>query len=329
MADDYYKTLEIPRDASPADIQKAYRALARKYHPDLHPDDKSAKDKFKAVQAAFDVLNDPSKRELYDRYGSSFDKMGAGGPPPRGGYAGGGQAAPGFEDFDFSQFFGERFGGAQGGQGDPGGGGFADLLNQFRRGNSGGRAQKKGRPASGGNNVQSEMPISFQRAVTGGEEQLSVNHPSGKTETLTVKIPPGVQDGSKIRLRGQGDPGPGGGTPGDILLTLRVASHPYFQRRGNHLDVKVPVTLAEAVLGGKIDVPTPRGVITLRLPPRTSGGTKLRAKGRGVTPKTGEPGDLFAEIQIVLPPEIDAETTEAIRKLGEKPASNPRSELRW
>lgn len=324
MAEDYYKTLDVPRDASAADIQKAYRTLARKYHPDLHPDDKTAKKKFQEVQTAFDVLNDPSKRELYDRYGSSFDKMGAGGGS-RGGYAGGGQAAPGFEDIDFSQFFGERFGG--GGGGDEGGG-FAEIFKQFGRG-GGSRSRKPKAAARSGEDVRAEISIPFNTAVLGGQTELSIQRGGGKVETLAVKIPAGVADGGKIRLRGQGEPGPGGGPAGDILLTVHVAPHPYFQRRGNDLDVKVPVTLSEAVLGAKVDVPTPGGVITLRVPPRTSSGAKLRAKGRGVAPKNGESGDLYAEIQIMLPKEIDAETLAAIERLGSGSHENPRADLRW
>lgn len=326
MADDYYKTLGISRDASAADIQKAYREMARKYHPDLHPDDKTAKKKFQEVQTAFDVLNDATKREQYDRYGSAFEQMGRGGGAP------GGQqgpytwtsGAPGGEDFDFSQIFG-------GGGGEPGGGGFADIFSQFRRG--GGRAAGAGAGSTRrGNDVASEVQIPFTTAVQGGEVQLNLERASGDVETLTVKIPAGIEDGKKIRLRGQGEPGPRKGTPGDLLITVHVAPHPHVHRRGYNLDVKVPVTLAEAALGAKIDVPTPQGTISLRLPPGTSSGTKLRVKGHGVPQKNGERGDLFAEIQIVIPKPLDEKSQELIRQLdahwSSQPA-DPRRDLKW
>ena len=320
-SEDYYKILGVARDASPADIQKAYRALARKYHPDMNPDDKKAKEKFQKVQAAFDVLNDPSKREMYDRYGSSFESM-AGGGGPRGGYSPGGQGPTGgFEDIDFSQFFGERYGG------DPSGG-FGDIFGQFRRA-GGGRTRKQRATPRSGADVQSEIEVAFQTAVTGGEVELSIARASGRNDVLSVKIPPGVEDGAKIRLRGQGEPGVGDAPPGDILLTVRVKPHPFFQRRGNHLDVKVPVTLSEAVLGAKVDVPTPKGTISLRVPPRTSSGTKLRIKGHGVAPRRGDPGDLYAEIQIVLPDKWDDDALALVRRLGEASNKDPRSDLRW
>ena len=320
--EDHYQTLGIARNASPEDIKAAYLKLARKFHPDKNPDDKTAKAKFQKVQAAFDVLSDPSKREMYDRYGSSFESMGAG-PQPRGGAAWSGRAAPGFEDIDFGQFFGERFGNEGGGEG------FADIFKQFGRGGSAGGAKKRGRSAARGEDLHEETQISFQTAIAGGEMQLSLQRPSGKVETLGVKIPAGIEDGAKIRLRGQGGEGVGNGKPGDILLTIRVAPHPFFTRKGNDLTVKVPVTLAEAALGGKIDVPTPHGAIALRVPPSTSSGKKLRVKGQGVHPKSGEPGDLYAEIQILLPEKLNDETIAAIRTHEQNQPPNPRGELRW
>jgi DnaJ-class molecular chaperone len=334
MAEDYYKTLGVNRDAPAADIQKAYRDLARKYHPDLHPDDKDAKKKFQEVQSAFDVLNDQSKREQYDRYGHSFESAGAGGGPRASWNWGGGPGGPGAgaqpgggEQFDFSQIFGE------GGGGDAGGG-FADFFNQFRQPKS---PRKRGAAASQprkGADLASEVEIPFATSIVGGEVQLSIHRESGETETIVVKIPVGIEDGKKIRLRGQGEPPPArGGTAGDILITVRVGTHPFFSRRGNNLDVKVPVTLAEAALGAKIDVPTPKGTIVLRVPAGTSSGRKLRAKGRGVAPKGVDPGDLFAEIMIVLPEHLDDESREMIRKIdahaNQPVAQNPRADLHW
>jgi DnaJ-class molecular chaperone len=324
MADDYYKTLGVERNASQADIQKAYRALARKYHPDMNPDDKTAKTKFQQVQAAYDVLNDAGKREMYDRYGSAFESVGAGGPGggPRGGGAYS-QAEPGFEEIDLSQLFGERFG-------EGSSGGFADLFGGFRKGAQGAGRKRRG-SASGqrGDDVQSEIEIPFQTAIQGGMVGMGVQRPDGKIDQIEVKIPAGVNDGGKIRLRGQGSPGTGKASAGDLLLTVHVAVHPFFQRRGNDLTVRVPVTLSEAVMGAKVDVPTPSGTITLRVPPRTNSGTKLRVRGHGVKPKTGTPGDLYAEVQIMLPPEIEDAAAEAIAKLDEQHPSNPRRDLRW
>lgn len=144
-----------------------------------------------------------------------------------------------------------------------------------------------------------------------------------------MKIPPGIEDGRKIRLRGQGDPAPGSGKPGDLLILVRVAGHPFFRRQGEHLELTVPVTLTEAALGAKIDVPTPRGTITLTVPPGTSSGRRLRVKGHGIARSKELPGDLFAEIRIVLPPQIDAATAEHIRAIDQRYPLNPRAELRW
>ncbi len=322
MAEDYYKILGINRDASSAEIQKAYRALARKYHPDLHPDDKTATKKFQEVQKAFDVLNDSSKRELYDRYGSSFESMtgGPAGQGPPGGFHGG--AAPGGPDFDFSNFFGERA------AGDPGGA-FGDIFGQFRRaGGGGGRA--KSAPRRGGD-VTAEIDVPLATAVLGGEAQLRIARGSGRVETINVKIPSGIEDGKKIRLRGQGEGT--GETAGDLLITVHVLPHPHFQRRGDNLDVKVPVSLAEAALGAKVDLPTPKGIITLSVPPGTSSGTKLRVKGHGVTAKGRSPGDLFAEIQIMLPKPLDKESLELIKQIdartGQTEKANLRADLHW
>lgn len=331
MAEDYYNTLGVPRDASSAQIQKAYRDLARKYHPDLNPNDKTAKEKFKKVQAAFDILNDEKKRKMYDQYGPAFEQMPGGAGPGGGPYSWTGEMPEGFEGIDISQLFGGIDPAAFGGGAGRAGGGFADFFEQIRRGAGGGAGRKRGRgaAAAAGADLHSEITIPFNTAVLGGEAELRVDRGRGKIETITVKIPPGIADGGKIRLRGQGQPGSAGGPAGDILLTVHVAPHPYFTRADDRLDVKLPVTLSEAILGAKVDVPTPYGTISLRVPPRTSSGTKLRVKGHGVKHTDGTKGDLYAEVQIILPDVIPPDLADAVRNLQSRGEPNPRRDLRW
>src|SRR5487761_1123058 len=301
MAEDYYKSLEVSRDADAAAIEKAYAKLARKYHPDVNPDDKSAKKKFQEVQAAYDVLKDPKKREMYDRYGSAFEQAAQGGGS-RGGDTWSYNAGP--EDFDFAEFFG---GEAPGGLG--------DIFGQFRRGRGG--SQRRGRAAgqSAGADVAAEVEIPFNLAISGGETQLALTRASGETETLTVRIPAGIDDGKKLRLRGRGEAGLNGGPRGNLLVTVRVAPHPYFTRRGDHLYVRLPVTLLDAAQGAKVDVPTPKGTVSLRVPPGSSSGTKLRIKGHGVAVADRPPGDLFAEVQIMLPAKLDEDALVHIKQI--------------
>jgi DnaJ-class molecular chaperone len=329
MADDYYKTLGVSRNASQADIQKAYRELARKHHPDMNPDDPSATKKFQQVQAAFDVLNNPEKREMYDRYGSSFETMGAGGPGgrpgpgPGPGFSGGAPGGFSFEDIDFGQFFGDRYG-------EEAGGGLGDIFSHFRKapGRSGAGGAGGGARRRSGDAV-ADVEIPFAKSISGGEVQINLQRGSGPPETIVVKIPPGIEDGKKIRLRGQGEPASGRGTPGDLILTVHVAPHPFFSRRGNNLHARLPVTLGEAVGGATVDVPTPSGVVSLHVPPGASSGMKLRVKGHGVTPKSGPAGDLIAEVLIVLPKNLSDADRQALREIDSRYPLNPREKLRW
>jgi curved DNA-binding protein len=316
MADDFYKTLGLGRDASQADIQKAYRELARKYHPDLNPD-KDAKVKFQEVQRAFDVLNDTGKRELYDRYGSSFENVQA--AQARGGQPWGQPGTAAGDDFDFSQFFGERYGGSPEG-------GFGDIFSQFRRASAGRGAKQAARR---GGDIRSEIEIPFGTSILGGEVHVSVDRGGGHVETISVKIPAGIEDGKEMRLRGQGQQVEPGGQAGDILLKVKVARHPWFERRQNNLHVKVPVTLGEAAGGGKIDVPTPYGTVAVTVPPGSSTGTKLRIRGQGVKPKKGAPGDLFVELQVMLPKDLSETEREVLRQIDREHPSDPRRELQW
>jgi len=338
MSEDYYDTLGVARGANADEIQKAYRKLARKYHPDLNPDDKTAQKKFKEVQQAYDVLSDEKKRKLYDQFGPAFEQMGAGGP----GGAGPqwtGQVPPGFEGFEFA---GSWPGGGGYGAGGPGGGGqippdLEDLLRQFTGGGAGfdpgggtsTRRRGRRRPAEPGADVRHEVEVPFRTAVTGGEVSLRIQRGGQKSGTISVKIPAGIDDGQTIRLRGQGEASRSDGPAGDLLVTVRVAPHANFRRDGLDLVVKVPVTLADAALGGKVDVPTPHGTITLKVPAGTSSGTRLRAKGQGIHKSDGRTGDLYAEILIAIPRQIDSESAELIRKLNQKLAFDPRADLNW
>ena len=318
MDEDYYKLLGVSRTATADEIQKAYRKLAKKYHPDVNPD-KNAKTKFQQIQTAYETLNDPEKREMYDRYGSSYESFGAGPGPGGGAWRTYSTGPGGFEGFDFSQVFGG------GGQGSAEAGGFGDFFQQFA-GAQGGTGRRTNRRSARGADVQHELEIPFQSAVTGGEARLRMRRPNGKEETITVKIPPGIEHGQTIRLRGQGEQG---ARPGDLLITVRVGSHPHFRRKGLDLEVGVPVTLQEAALGAKVDVPTPHGVITVKIPPATSSGKRLRIKGQGVENKAGDKGDLYAEVLIALPEKLDEESQELIRRVAAKQSFNPRADLRW
>ena len=322
MSDEYYSTLGVGRGASADEIQKAYRKLAKKFHPDLNPDDKAAQKKFKEVQQAYDVLSDEKKRKLYDQFGPGFEQMGQGGGPQWSS-----QVPPDFRGFDF--------GGGSGGDASlpPE---LQDLLRQFTGGGGfqfgGGTSRRRGRrtPGQPGADVRHEVEVPFRTAVMGGEVSLRLSRPGRKTETLTVKIPPGIEDGKTLRLRGQGEPSSSGGAAGDLLITVRVAPHVYFRRDGLDLIVKVPVTLAEAALGGKVDVPMPHGTITLKIPAGTSSGTRIKAKGQGIKTAEGAAGDLFAEVQIVVPKQLDDESAELIRTLDARlKQRNVRADLEW
>lgn len=317
MDEDYYKLLGVARTASADEIQKAYRKLARKYHPDVNPD-KGAKEKFQQIQTAYETLNDPKKREMYDQYGSSYESIGAGPGPGGGAWRTYSSGPGGFEGFDFSQMFGGAGGGASGSP--P----FGDFFQQFGGTQAGSR--RSGRRSHRGSDVQHELEIPFRTAVSGGEAHLRIRRPNGKEETITVKIPAGIEHGQTIRLRGQGEQG---ARPGDLLITVKVGSHPYYRRKGLDLEVSVPVTLSEAALGSKVDVPTPHGVVAIKIPPRSSSGKRLRIKGQGIEDKTGNKGDLYVELLIALPDQLGAESAELIRRFAELNSYNPRSDLRW
>ena len=304
MAEDYYQVLGVSRKASDDELKKAYRKLARENHPDRKPNDKAAADKFKSVQEAYSVLGDKEKRQQYDRFGhAAFQgRRGGGGASPFG--PGGGQV-------DLGDLFGNGFD-----LGDLFGGGFG----------RGGRQATRSRK---GQDAETTIDIPFNTAAQGGSYSLTVNT-GGQPQQLTARIPAGVDTGSVIRLSGQGHPGMGGAPNGDLLVKIRVAPHPYFRRDGSNLLVDVPISLTEAALGAKIDVPTlSDGLVTVTVPAGSASGTRLRLRGKGIiNRKSNEPGDLYAILQIVVPKSLDDRSRELLEEFAERHPENLRED-RW
>ncbi len=314
MAEDLYQVLGVARDADKSDIQKAYRKLARKYHPDMNLENEDAKEKFKRVQEAYDVLSDAEKRSAYDRYGADFEKVRSGGFQP-------GAGGASFDGLDLESIFGGagRRGGAQGFEG-----GFSDFFEAMMGGGAGGRGGARGgasRPVqpTRGSNVRHELEIPFRTAVLGGKTEFYLNR-AGTNEKLSVNIPAGIETGAKIRLREKGHASTNGGEPGDLILLLKVSEHPNYRRIGKNLEVKLPISLAEAVLGAKIDIPTPYGTVAMSIPSGSSSGRRLRLKGQGVKTDNGTSGDLLVEVQIRLPSTIDEDSKKLIEQFD---AANP------
>lgn len=310
MSDDYYKALGVSRGASADEIRKAYKKLARQYHPDANPGDDKAATKFKEIQEAYSVLSDPEQREQYDQFGASFKQAGRGGQQFNWGGAG---------DVDLNDILGGLFGGARGfGGGGPGAGG---------RGGFGGGFGGQARPRKG-EDLRAEIGVPFTVAAEGGNHDLTLRR-GDQTERLEIHVPAGVKQGSVIRLAGQGYPGQHGGPAGDLLVTINVHPHPYFRREGNHLVIDVPLTPTEAALGARIDVPTlSEGMVVLTVPPGTSSGARLRLRGKGVPDqRTRQRGDQFVQIKIVVPKPLSPEGEQAYRQLADAAPLDPRSEL--
>jgi molecular chaperone DnaJ len=372
---DYYELLGVPRKASAKDIRAAYRKLARKYHPDLNPGDKSAEEKFKQIQEAYDVLSDTKKRQMYDQFG--FNTPGQGPPPPGTGYGG----SPEDIHFDFGGF---DFGGA----GASGGTSFRDLFSQFFRGASAARATTETEP---GTDLEFQIDISFAEAMHGAVKRLNITrldvcpvcHGSGaapgdekvcptcggsgqvtqvsgkmrfqitcsrcggtgklhsvcrncggegrvaRVDSLEVRIPPGAKTGSRVRVAGRGNAGMHGGPPGDLYIITNVQPHPFFERRGDDLYTVVPVTVAEASLGAKVEVPTIDGRAQVRIPPGTNSGKKLRLREKGAPSagRQGKRGDQIVEVQVVVPKPEDERVKQLLRELAKADHEDPRREL--
>lgn len=302
VADDLYSTLGVSRSATKDEIKKAHRKLALKFHPDKNPDDKAAQDKFKRIQEAYDVLSDDEKRAAYDRYGADFEKIRGTGYQP-------GSGGAGFEGLDLEQIFGGRGrGGGGGAQFD----GFGDFFEQMMGGGARG-GPRRSAPQPGAN-ARHELNIPLETAVRGGKTEFYLQSPDGSSEKIAVTIPPGVETGSKIRLRDRGGQSPNGGPNGDLILIIDVSQHPHFRRIGKNLELTLPISVGEAVLGAKVDVPTPTGTVAMSIPPGTSSGSKLRLKGQGVKQRDGSAGDLIVVMQILTPKEADEESRKLIEQ---------------
>ena len=306
MADDLYSTLGVAKTASAADITKAYRKLAKKLHPDLNPGDKAAEEKFKQISAAYSILNDPEKRGRYDR--GEIDASGQERPQQQyyRDFAGGPEGAryhtgAGFEDIgEFSDLFGDLFGRAQRGS-----------------------ARGGQRFAMRGQDAQYRLGIDFLEAVNGAKKRITL--PDGNT--LDVTIPAGASDGLVMRLKGKGVPGMGGAEPGDALVEISVAPHPVFTREGNDVVVEVPITFDEAVLGGKVEVPTTTGRVAVTVPAGANTGQILRLKGKGVKTKGGT-GDQLVKLSVVLPDRVDDDLKALAETWRAKHSYDPRRKLK-
>ena len=314
---DYYAVLGVARSASTEEIKSTYRRLVRKYHPDVSGNDKGATERFKQVQEAYEVLGDTEKRRAYDRFGHASAHMGRGTDPAWGQTWNAGGAGSRASHFDISDIFG---GGGEGG--------LEDVFAQVRHSRN--RRVRGRRPAAQqGADIEHKVQVTFDEAIAGTERDVitTIRGPMGKEsrERLTVKIPAGVGNGSKIRLRGRGQPGVGGKN-GDLIITTDVEGHRYFQREGDDIYLEVGLTIAEAVLGGRIDVPTLSGMTTVTIPPGTSGGKRLRLKGKGVRSyKTEKTGDMYLNLKIVAPGDLDEESRDVLREFSQR---NPQDDIR-
>lgn len=326
--EDLYAQLGVSRSADADTIKKSYRKLAMKYHPDKNPGDKKSEERFKKINFANDVLSDPKKRALYDEFGEmglreGFDATRAreymqwqsqGGAGPNLNDLFGRTEGP--VDFDsiFSRFFGGQAGGAAGARGSPGG---------RRRG-----SVPFGMGFDGpmrGSDLESEITVDFVQAVLGGEMRLSVHG-----EPLTVRIPPGAMEGSRVRIAGRGMPGPGGGPRGDLLLEIHVREHDSYWLEGRDLHVELPVTVGEAYRGAKVPMPTPSGEIAVKIPAHTRSGAMLRLRGKGVPATKSKPAsDLIVHVLVMLPEVENADVEGAVDTMEKAYSTNVREKLRF
>lgn len=325
---DYYKILGVSKNADKAEIKKAYHSLARKYHPDHNPDNKDAEEKFKEIQEAHEVLSDDEKRKTYDMFGSAEFRPDGQTTWRRAGDPGGSnyqysyssQDFPGFEGIfkDIFGFGGEpraRGAGARG----RGGGGFRDIFSNVTR----------EQPVKG-KDLEYQIEVDFDTAIKGGVRDITISRQklnNVNTEKLSVKIPPGVSTGSRIRVQGKGESG-GRGDQGDLYLKIKVKPHPLFTRRLDDIYLELPVTIYEAALGKQIDVPTIDGTAKITIPPGVQNGTKLRLKGKGVPNlKSKKRGDQYVEVKVIMPDDIKESDKKVFEDLAKSSPYDPRTKL--
>ncbi|NLX23469.1 MAG: J domain-containing protein [Phycisphaerae bacterium] len=331
---DYYEILGVSRTASADEIKRAYRKLAKKYHPDHNPHDKTAETRFKEVQAAYEVLHDPQKRREYDQFGHAG--RGAGQPgwrsAPSGEHvytwrSGGGPDIPVENLEDLFQVFAGG-GGMGGGRGSV----FEDFFRESSRGSHRRRSRSAPREAEEPRpDIEHPVSLTFDQAIHGTTLDLRVTPGGGgDSQTVSVKIPAGVAHGQRIRVRGQGNRAGPHSSPGDLYIVCQVQPHRYFRRIGNDIYLDLPVTLTEAALGAKIEIPTLDGRTVLTVPPGTASGAKLRLKERGVKPPGKQPrGDLYALIRIVPPRSLTPRQRELLEELRTSGEGSPRADLGW
>ncbi len=381
---DYYETLSVPRTADADEIRKAYRRLARKYHPDLNPGDKAAEDRFKKVQEAYDILSDDTKKKVYDQYGFYSDNI-----PPNGAGAGGGASSgPNFEGFDFAEYMRQQQGrgGAAGYEDDRTGGSFKDIFSQFFGGSKGRATVQPERGAD----LEYGLNVDFWQSIRGTQVKLNISrqeicetcHGSGsagnnvavcpecdgsgtvtqmagamkfnltcnrcggsgrlknacptcsgegrlsRPDSVEVRIPQGVASGSRLRVAGKGNAGTAGGPAGDLYITIRVEEHPFFKRDGDNINIDIPLTLSEAGLGAKIEVPTIDGRALLKIPQGTQNGQKFRLREKGVfNGKKNLRGDEIVEVHLRAPDVRDERTRELLRELAQVQTEDVRAEI--
>jgi len=327
---DYYETLGVSREASQEEIQKAFRKLARKHHPDVSSSPE-AEEKFKQINEAYEVPRDPERRKRYDALGANWQAGQEFTPPP------------GWENiFTFGR--GDRGRGATFQFGSLGGTGFSDFFEMLfggggdlgeMFGREAPRAERRGAGADWampGQDAEADIMVTLEEAHHGAKRKISLQveepGPDGRarrnTRTYDVKIPKGVTDGTRIRLSGQGGAGVGGGKRGDLYLRVRIANHPVFEREGHDLTVEIPLAPWEAALGTKVEVPTLEGKVKMTVPAGTQGGQRLRLRGKGLAKRDGTPGDLFAQIQITVPEKLSPRERELYEALARESSFDPR-----
>jgi molecular chaperone DnaJ len=315
---DYYSVLGVSRSANAEEVKKAYRKLALKFHPDKNPGDKAAEDRFKEVTEAYDVLNDPQKKQQYDQFGFAGPGFGGGGPGGRGGP----QGFEGFSGFDFRSAGGSGNARGQGNAQDPFQDFFSDFFGDVFQGQGRGQAQ-----SMRGADLRYTLAISLEEAATGAEKKINfVRQRSGKEDTarLSITVPAGVKSGQRLKLRGEGDLPPGATKTGDLYVIIQFQDHPLFKRKENDVLMELPVSFVDALLGTKVEIPILSGKAQLTIPPSTHTGQMFRLKGKGFPDIGGyAPGDMLVKILIDVPNDLTEEEKQSLEKLRKSAAKSP------